>query len=286
MTRVLVDLPPVSVIIAAYNEQAFIETTVTSILDSGVPSQVIVVDDGSTDRTSEILARLCERADVITHPTNRGKGAALASGLNQATGDIVVFCDAHLLGLRQQHLLSLALPLAYGSAKAVLGVSVPEGISASMFRAAPALILTGQRAYHRADLMPLANEMEHLGYGVETFLFTRFPRDRTALVLLPGLVHLTKGSTSTFAAATLGYLRESLEVLETLARIKGLVPKEVTELRQRVSVVLARYAGTRASTNNLSSARLALLVDGQDASLTLDMRDDGIPPAVLTKEAT
>jgi hypothetical protein len=286
MTRVSVDLPPVSVIIAAYNEQAFIETTVTSILDSGFPSQVIVVDDGSTDRTPEMLERLGGRAEVITHPTNRGKGAALASGLSQATGEIVIFCDAHLLGLRQQHLLSLALPLAYGSAKAVLGVSVPEGISASMVRAVPSLILTGQRAYHRADLLPLANEMEHLGYGVETFLFTRFPRDRTAVVLLPGLVHLTKGSTSTFTAATLGYLRESLEVLETFARIKGLVPKEVTALRQRVSVLLARYAGTRESTDNLSSARLALLVDGQEASLTLDTRDDGVPSVALTTEAT
>jgi hypothetical protein len=92
--------------------------------------------------------------------------------------------------------------------------------------------------------------MEDLGYGVETFLFTKFPRDKTAIVLLPGLVHLAKQDTSSLIAATIGYLRESLEILETLARIQGLVPKELTELRQRVSALLAKYMGTREVNNN------------------------------------
>ncbi len=52
-TRLEIALPSVSVIIAAYNEQAFIETTLASIFDSGFPCEVIVVDDGSSDRTPE-----------------------------------------------------------------------------------------------------------------------------------------------------------------------------------------------------------------------------------------
>jgi len=247
ITRVEIGLPLVSLIIAAYNEQAFIETTIASILESGFPCEVIVVDDGSTDLTPKILEKFGGKIKVITHPTNRGKGAAMASGLKEAAGEIVIFCDAHLLGLKQHHLLSLVLPLIYGSAKAVLGVDVPEEISPSLVGVAPFLILTGQRAYYRADVLPLADEMEDLGYGVETFLFTKFPRDRTAVVLLPGLVHLAKQDTSSFAAATVGYLRESLEVLETLARIQGVVPKELTELRQKVSALLAKYMGTRES---------------------------------------
>lgn len=249
-TKVEISLPSVSVIIAAYNEQAFIEATVTSILESGFPCEVIVVNDGSTDQTPRILEKFGEKIKVVTHPTNKGKGAALASGLKEARGEIVIFCDAHLLGLKQHHLLSLVLPLIYSSVKAVLGVDIPEKISPSLLNVAPFLILTGQRAYYRADLLPLVNEMEDLGYGVETFLFTRFPRDRTAVVLLPGLVHLAKQDTSSLAAATVGYLRESLEILETLARIQGIVPKELTELRQRVSALLAKYMGTRESNNN------------------------------------
>jgi hypothetical protein len=91
--------------------------------------------------------------------------------------------------------------------------------------------------------------MEDLGYGVETFLFTKFPRDESALVLLPGLVHLAKPKTSSVSAAAVGYLRESLEILETLMRIQGIVPEELTELRQRGSALLAKYTGTRESNN-------------------------------------
>lgn len=57
MTKVEITLPPVSVIITAYNEQAFIETTIASILESGFPCEVIVVDDGSTDQTPKILEK-------------------------------------------------------------------------------------------------------------------------------------------------------------------------------------------------------------------------------------
>jgi glycosyltransferase involved in cell wall biosynthesis len=246
MNKVEINMPPVSLIIAAYNEQAFIEITITSILESDFPCEVLVVDDGSTDQTPKILEKFKGRIKVISHPINKGKGAAMASGLKEATGEIVIFCDAHLLGLRQHHLLSLVFPLIYGSAKAVLGVNVPEKISPSLVNVLPFLILTGQRAYHRADLLPLVNKMEDLGYGVETFLFTKFPRDGTTLVLLPGLVHLVKKETSSLAAAA-GYLRESLEIFETLAKTQGIVPEELAELRQRVSMLLAKYTGTRES---------------------------------------
>jgi glycosyltransferase involved in cell wall biosynthesis len=249
MTKIEISLPSISVIIAAYNEQAFIETTIVSILDSDFPCEVIIVNDGSTDQTAKILDTFGNKIKIITHPTNRGKGAAMASGLKEASGEIVIFCDAHLLGLRQYHLLSLVSPLVYGSAKSVLGVEAPEKISPSLVNVAPFLILTGQRAYYRADLLPLIDEMENLGYGAETFLFTKFPRDRTALISLPGVVHLEKMDTSSLIAATAGYLRESIEVLETLVKIQGIVPKELTELTQRVSVLLAKYTGTRESNN-------------------------------------
>jgi glycosyltransferase involved in cell wall biosynthesis len=239
--------PRVSVIIAAYNEQAFIETTVESILTSGFPCEVIVVDDGSTDQTSQILGSLADRITVVSHSTNRGKGAAVASGLRVATGGIVILCDAHLLGLKQHHLLSLVLPLVYGSARAVLGVNVrvPENLSGTLGTFVPFLILTGQRAYFLEDLLPLADEMDVLGYGVETFLFMKFPRDTTAVVVLPGLVHLLKTDTSSYIATALGYLRETIEILDAIARSRGILPKEVGELRQKVSAILAKYTGTR-----------------------------------------
>jgi len=177
---------------------------------------VIVVDDGSSDRTPQILKIFGESIKAISLPVNKGKGAALVSGINDVSGEIVVFCDAHLLELNKYHLMTLTLPLVYDFARVTLG----QGISAefsltSVF--SPFLILSGQRAYFKADLLPFRKDMENLGYGVETFLFNRFPRDKTVTVMLPGLTHLLKKDTSSVTDATLEYLREIMEVLETMA---------------------------------------------------------------------
>ncbi|MBC7226157.1 MAG: glycosyltransferase family 2 protein [Thermoflexales bacterium] len=212
--NLIIELPPVSVIIPAYNEEAFLGMTITGVLESGFPCELIIVDDGSTDQTSQILKGFEPRIRVVRHPVNRGKGAAMASGVRTAAGEIVVFCDAHVLGLRQYHFLSLVLPLLQGPTRAVLGVAMPR---TPPFPWLIMPILTGQRAYFRRDLEPLLVTMERLGYGVETFLFRCFPLRQTAVVLLPGLIHLIKPQFLSPPAVAKGYWRESVEILGTLA---------------------------------------------------------------------
>ncbi len=238
MDNLVIELPRVSIVIPAYNEEAFVGTTVNSILETRFPCEVLVVDDGSTDRTFQIIKEFEPRIRVIRHPVNRGKGAAMASGVRAAIGEIVVFCDAHLLGLKQYHLLSLVLPLVQGPVRAVLGVAI-SGPSVLPRVVMP--ILTGQRAYFRHDLEPLLDEMESLGYGVETFLFHCFPQHQTAVVLLPGLVHLLKPQLSSSTVAMKGYLRESVEILGTVARLGGIMPGDGTKWKRQVKISLSQH---------------------------------------------
>ncbi|TWT79746.1 Undecaprenyl-phosphate mannosyltransferase [Planctomycetes bacterium CA13] len=85
-----------SVIVPCYNEGATVESLLTRVRRELPDAQVIVVDDGSTDESASILARLTKplQLEVIRHDSNAGKGAAVRSGLEVASGDWMVIQDA------------------------------------------------------------------------------------------------------------------------------------------------------------------------------------------------
>lgn len=95
--------PELSIVIPAYNESARIESAlerVTScIAEQGWNAEILVVDDGSSDDTAQIVQRWMQthpRLHLIQNPGNRGKGYSVRNGLLQAAGDIVMFTDADL----------------------------------------------------------------------------------------------------------------------------------------------------------------------------------------------
>lgn len=94
-------LPPqfrLSVVIPVYNERETITEVVTRVRCCGVPCELILVDDASTDGTRELLATWEDQPDlkILFHERNQGKGAALKTGFQQVTGDAVIVQDADL----------------------------------------------------------------------------------------------------------------------------------------------------------------------------------------------
>lgn len=112
-----------SVIVPCYNEAATIRQVIDAIHNSPITNQeIIVVDDCSSDGTQEILKRDIEPlvSQVIYHPRNLGKGAALRTGLGQMTGDIAIIQDADLEYSPQDYPLMLE-PILQGRADVVYG---------------------------------------------------------------------------------------------------------------------------------------------------------------------
>jgi glycosyltransferase involved in cell wall biosynthesis len=112
----------ISVVIPCYNERATIEKIVDAVRAAAFEVELIIVDDASTDGTTTLLEeKITSRADqIIYHPVNRGKGAALRSGFSAATGDIVLVQDADLEYDPQDYSLLLE-PILAGKADAVFG---------------------------------------------------------------------------------------------------------------------------------------------------------------------
>jgi glycosyltransferase involved in cell wall biosynthesis len=92
-----------SLVFPAFNEAENLPLLLESALSIGeglgLPFEIVIVDDGSKDRSAELLAEWCERDPrirAVHHAANRGYGAALRSGLREAVGELVFFSDADL----------------------------------------------------------------------------------------------------------------------------------------------------------------------------------------------
>lgn len=108
-----------SVVIPCYNEKDTIEIALERVRNCGLKTEIIVVDDGSTDGTRELLqGELRGRIDkILFHKNNMGKGRALRTGFQAATGDLVIVQDADL-EYDPKDFQRLVEPFIYGEADA------------------------------------------------------------------------------------------------------------------------------------------------------------------------
>ena len=112
-----------SVVIPAYNEIRSVEALLQRVREVRLQVEVIVVDDGSTDGTRDLLSRLRDEGVIdilVFQEKNRGKGAALRAGFERATGDIIAVQDADL-EYDPHELPTLMQPILAGKADAVYG---------------------------------------------------------------------------------------------------------------------------------------------------------------------
>jgi len=111
-----------SVVMPVYNEKNTVEEIVRRVRAVPIPKQIILVDDGSSDGTREVLAALetSDDLEIHYHDQNRGKGAALRTGFAAATGDIVIVQDADLEYDANQY-PQLIQPIVEGQADVVYG---------------------------------------------------------------------------------------------------------------------------------------------------------------------
>jgi glycosyltransferase involved in cell wall biosynthesis len=188
-----------AVIIPAYNESSRIVGVLRAIKGASIPSEIIVVDDGSADNTSE-AASTVSGVKVITLTKNVGKGGAMAAGVASTDANIVMFVDADLQGLTAEHVDQIAAPMIRNECDMCVGVFRGGKIGSNAAMAVTPF-LSGQRAMKRE----LFEGIPHIGevrFGVEVEI-TEAVRKKRARVKRVSL----KGVSNCFKEEKLGVIK-------------------------------------------------------------------------------
>jgi len=186
------DAPRVAAIIPAYNEAPRIARVLAVVCQVELLSEIIIVDDGSSDATAARVhefAATDARIRLIRHPANTGKGQAIFTGARSTRAPVLLILDADLIGLKPAHIDALAEPVVRQEVEMSLGL-FRGGHILTDFSHWAAPWLSGQRCL-RAELLGRIDARAAAGYGFETALTAAAAQTgcRTRVVPMRGVWH-------------------------------------------------------------------------------------------------
>ena len=176
-----VAVPDVSFVVITYNEETNIVNCLSSITSQiGAGSiEVLVVDDGSSDRTADVVAEFAvDRPEIVLlqHPFNRGRGAARETGINAARGELVAMVDADIV--LPANWLQCCRAALTDNVDAVGGIPVPDGDVSFLYRrfgmhprpVPPTVPVTGANGLYRRRVFELVGVDPSLAEGEDIAL--------------------------------------------------------------------------------------------------------------------
>lgn len=157
----------ISCIVCAYNEAERIRAILEAVDGHPALSEVIVVNDGSTDETGALLAEY-PRVRVISYAPNRGKTFALGQGIAAARGEFLMLLDADLAGVTAADVQALADPVINGRAKVSISL---RSNSLALYRALGLDFVSGERVIPAWLMREAVRQMDRLPrWGGEVFI--------------------------------------------------------------------------------------------------------------------
>lgn len=201
------------ILIPAFNEEANLSQVVKVALASQL-GPVLVVDDGSSDKTAELA--FAAGAVVLSLESNQGKGSAVYAGAEHLETPVILLLDADLTGLNPKHLHDLAKPVLNKEVEMSRGV-FSGGRFATTLAQNLAPYLNGQRAIRREKLLALTS-LKGSGYGIEVLITQAAIREnwRTCDIALADVSQLMKEEKRGFWKGLKQRLQGYTEIIKTL----------------------------------------------------------------------
>jgi glycosyltransferase involved in cell wall biosynthesis len=219
----------ISAIVCAYNEAARIAPVLDALVGHPALHEVIVVDDGSTDGTADVL-RAQPGVRVISLPENGGKTLALSHGVAAAKGEHLLLVDADLTGLDHDHINALVEPVLSGRVDATLSL---RANTLWLYSLIGLDFVSGERVIPAWLLRAALSDVDRLRpWAAEAWMNDLIIREqlRIEVVQWPGVRHVPKGRKIGALKGAVEELRMIRDAVSTLTPL-GVVRQNVSMLR-------------------------------------------------------
>ena len=179
----------VTAVVPVYNEEKTIESVLRVLTSSEKVHEIIVVDDGSTDGTLNIIKQF--RVKVVVLKKNTGKGNAIRIATRGVKSNIILLIDGDLIGLKEEHIGKLLKPILNEGAAMTIGLREKGNIFANMLMPYFPLI-GGERAILTKVFMEIRKNPLIGGWGLESVLnhYCKKKKLKVAKVRIYGMNHI------------------------------------------------------------------------------------------------
>ena len=207
-------------IIPAYNEEKRIGEVLESINSCDLVDEIIVVNDGSKDKTTEIASK--GGAEVLELDSNIGKGGAMQRGIEKSLeADIVVFVDADLIGFKIEHMNKMIKPLIDDPDLLMTVGKFVRGRTTTDLSQYLVPQISGQRAVRKVFLEKLP-DLTSTKFGVEVAIndFAKKKNIKTKEIMLENVSHFMKEEKLGYGRGFFARLKMYKEILRYMVRRK------------------------------------------------------------------
>ncbi|MCL4378139.1 MAG: glycosyltransferase family 2 protein [Actinobacteria bacterium] len=204
----------ISAVIAAYNEERRIAEVLSVVKRHPLVGEIIVIDDGSVDKTSEVIKEF--KVTLIRNKKNMGKTISIKHGLEKSRGEFILFLDADLIGLTKENIDNLVNPVLNGQVDWTLSM---RGNSALHMKLLNIDCLSGERVIKRYLLDdPQIWSKPGIGFGLEILMNKSLIDRKTTFmsINLPNLKVITKSGKVGFLRGWYGELKMIKQIIKVI----------------------------------------------------------------------
>lgn len=240
----------ISIVVPAWNEGQTIARLAEVLKNFPYYNEVLMINDGSTDNTLEVIAHLAQqnpKIKLLNHIENSGKTAAVLTGVNAATGDLIVLLDADLLSLTHDHLIRLIYYVVKGDyAMTMLDRGSDRKAAIGWFHSFGGRIFGGERAFWKTDFIKIKFSGKER-YGLEAILNLNYVKKKLKIrtIYSPDLSSLTQFDKKGVWGGLRAYQKMFDEMLQSSAGIRGYIEQGITIEEDRLEKLYKVRDNTR-----------------------------------------